>query len=578
MYSVDRGAYAYCTDCHGMGYTDAINRSMLALESPGSGGPSVQEHYEAGMVHPHINNTADELTQYTTYPTNGCANDRACHGEDASGNIGETQATMVPGYPDGTYDVSLPYYPNPSQCATCHTYENNNIPTQKGHNNLLGCKYCHGEYHYSHNYEKYNSTTQEGTPGYEETHEYAQTCYEDCHTVQDKHCEVIACSECHIGFDTQIMHYEAKVYSNRKTCGECHQSKGNITEHDKRLDINNLVIEIPDPRSMGGNSDGDDWFDNETGDAEWYYFLTNAQSCRYCHGRVFNEPDGKGRVTFFMGDNTKNSTINGTNNWCSGCHVDSYISGSKDYDDMVAIYNSTVGLVPPEITGNSSAYAPGKYYNSTRAGYENHNDSESPSYTNNNFSDAKCFECHGGSLDIMGGMKNFMHNSSNYSETVGPSAIAFAIGMPAQDCTEGKGSTDAGVTCNRCWFETTDTTGYSDETQVACEGQNSTVSFYVFDNQGDVNITWTMKLDSNIDTAKLRHKVSQISGGYEATCSGDSKTGCVYVESTTPSTIAENITAGGGTNDAEAWAWADFISALASDTDSPTLTHTSSET
>ncbi|MCK4967882.1 MAG: fibronectin type III domain-containing protein, partial [Candidatus Aenigmarchaeota archaeon] len=403
MYNVNRtGGQAYCTDCHGLGYTEALNRSMLGLDVPGIG-PSIDEHLDAGFAHPRGNNTYNGLTEFSTYPTNGCANDRACHGDDSAGIISGLQSTNVPGYPDGTYKITNSYYPNPSQCMACHTYEDNIIPQQKGHNNLLGCKFCHREYHQTQEYTSFDNTTGDGIAGYQVTHEYAKTCYKDCHIEQEKHCELVKCSECHIGFDTPLQHRMARVYDDRYDCGNCHQSKGNITEHDKTIDLNTLVRGIPDPSAMGSNTDGDDWFDNETNDEEWYYFVTGTQACRYCHGRVYNEPDGKGRITDFMGDNTINSTINSTNNWCAGCHVDSYTSGSKTYADMVNIYNTTVGIVPPEITGNNSLYDTGKYYYSTRAGYENHNDSESTAYVNGNYSDAKCFECHGGSYNIMVG-------------------------------------------------------------------------------------------------------------------------------------------------------------------------------
>ena len=80
----------------------------------------------------------------------------------------------------------------------------------------------------------------------------------------------------------------------------------------------------------------------------------------------------------------------------------------------------------------------------------------------------------------------------------------------------------------------------------------------------------------NIDTAlpaSLKLKVSQVYDGYEATCSGPPSTGCTDV-GTSKVVIETGITIAG---DADAWAWADFVSAGVGTTDK-TLTQTSSAT
>ena len=144
--------------------------------------------------------------------------------------------------------------------------------------------------------------------------------------------------------------------------------------------------------------------------------------------------------------------------------------------------------------------------------------------------------------------------------------LSFSIGLPATGCTEGKGSTDADATCDRCWIEPTSWTMNNNllsATQVGCEGQTDSVAFYNITNSGNVNLNITFALNETLDTTKFRNKMSQVSTGYESTCSGDVTTGCVYVESTTPVTVIWDLAPG---NSQELWQWGDFIDVALSDT------------
>lgn len=178
-------------------------------------------------------------------------------------------------------------------------------------------------------------------------------------------------------------------------------------------------------------------------------------------------------------------------------------------------------------------------------------------------------------IEINNGLNtNFDASAQSFRvNPVGGVDLSFAMLLPSSGCTEGKGSTDAGTDCEKCYFETTDLSGAADETQVACEGQTGGTPFFHFDNQSSTStsLDWEMNIDTALP-ASLKLKVSQVSGGWEATCSGTPATGCVDV-GTSLVEIETGVTMAG---DADAWAWADFVSAIVGTTDK-TLTHTSSE-
>ena len=88
-----------------------------------------------------------------------------------------------------------------------------------------------------------------------------------------------------------------------------------------------------------------------------------------------------------------NGTINGSGNWCAGCHVQT----DPDYNKMVANYTSVT--VPPEITENVTYGA---------------NESNPVFFSHagwSNYSDAYCLDCHG--KYVTGStMDEFMHDVS----------------------------------------------------------------------------------------------------------------------------------------------------------------------
>lgn len=159
-----------------------------------------------------------------------------------------------------------------------------------------------------------------------------------------------------------------------------------------------------------------------------------------------------------------------------------------------------------------------------------------------------------------------------------PVSLAFALAFPSTGCTEGKGSTDAGGTCDLCYFEPSDLTGDSDDTNVSCEGQTPTTSFVAIDSQTTTTLNFTMWINESL-ASMFDLKASQLADGWETACSGDPVSGCVNINSTTPIKIITGVTNTTDTEpyDAQLWLFADFIAATQADTRNYTATINSSQ-
>jgi len=146
-----------------------------------------------------------------------------------------------------------------------------------------------------------------------------------------------------------------------------------------------------------------------------------------------------------------------------------------------------------------------------------------------------------------------------------PADYSFALNLPLTSCTQGKGSIDAGTTCDRGYFETTDLSGLADQLKVDPDGQTSTIPFFVYDNQsGSNDMNFTLALDAPLPPT-LKLKVSQIYGGWATSCTGDTKTNCVEV-STSATNIGKAVYSA-GTQDLNIFIWADFVAAEVGSTD-----------
>lgn len=148
-----------------------------------------------------------------------------------------------------------------------------------------------------------------------------------------------------------------------------------------------------------------------------------------------------------------------------------------------------------------------------------------------------------------------------YSSTYVPPD--FSVTLPQANCTQGKGSRDAGVTCERCWFEPNASNmvvanALTNSTRIPCEGQSTDDWFYTLTNNGTAPINVSAKLNVTLPTY-FRHKVSLITGGYQANCSGNPATGCIFINTTQNYTIKLDLTAG---NSIHIWKWADYVDSV----------------
>ncbi len=407
----------FCSDCHGV-------LAVPEIPSPWNVTNNISQLMQYSVRHPRAN--------FSRNLSQRCDNSQ-CHSIGRKGD----QPAFVPGYGDGEYNITASYFPNPSQCVGCHTYKGGTgkIPEYLGHNRMIGCKFCHAEYHDRNDLVVFNSTTREGTPGYvgsggiNGSGTYPATCYQNCHTTQTNHSALgvpsfggnasVICMECHPKLTTAPFHEpDVRPYSDRKTCGSCHQ-KDNTTLTLHYLQSLNPP-KITDPVRSGKL--GDVWNRNGTP----AYWVEVEHSCRYCHGRSYNQPYGLGRIQEFRSEQMVLNTtaeINQSNRWCASCHVQSWTSGNKSWIDMVNVYKSALNRVPPEITGNET-------YKSDRPGYRSHN----KTFENGDISDHRCWDCHKGTYPVTVGMDLFVHNVT--PATNSPELTESGILIPGSSETE----------------------------------------------------------------------------------------------------------------------------------------------
>ncbi|MFZ3166281.1 MAG: carboxypeptidase-like regulatory domain-containing protein, partial [Candidatus Methanoperedens sp.] len=399
-----------CPDCHGV-YRNA-NGGVWPVEK-GSGVSEDTILYGNSTGHPR-----QDIKNATT------CGDETCHNVAWGTSPSGGSPVEIPGYPAGTR-LNATFradYPNPMQCGEHHNFKAGKIPVQEGHNKMVACKYCHGGNHDNSKLIKYNrsimstnlSNVNRGTPGYVGTGgvngsgTYAGDCYKDCHRVQVDHSltgmpggatenKAVPCDECHQNFNNAPMHQENVFpYSDRESCAGCHKQQGNITPH-------NASITLSPPRIpatlLHAKETGTNW--NNTGTRP--YWVENENSCRYCHGRSYNEAYGLGRIRNFMGTNIINDNIASTSYWCASCHVDNGSETHYNYSAMANVYNYSFGVVPPEITNST--------WKSDRSGYQDHN---ALGFINKldsgTYSDRQCFNCHAGNNSLDAGLDAWQHS------------------------------------------------------------------------------------------------------------------------------------------------------------------------
>lgn len=135
-----------------------------------------------------------------------------------------------------------------------------------------------------------------------------------------------------------------------------------------------------------------------------------------------------------------------------------------------------------------------------------------------------------GSVDDNATMSGKIWLTYTHSASV-PNDYSFALSLPSSGCTQGKGSFDAGGTCDRGYFEPTDLDGNSDQAKVDAEGQTSSIPFFVYDNQSTTSSDLNIYLDLNDGLPPtFVLKASKVYGGWSYSCSGNTDTNCVQID------------------------------------------------
>ncbi|MCR4368566.1 MAG: hypothetical protein NUV67_01525, partial [archaeon] len=154
--------------------------------------------------------------------------------------------------------------------------------------------------------------------------------------------------------------------------------------------------------------------------------------------------------------------------------------------------------------------------------------------------------------------------SSGTDRTITTQAVAndysFTLSLPSSGCTQGEGSIDAGTSCDKGYFETTDLSGAADETKVDAQGQTTTTPLFVYDNQSTTSSDLNITMDLNVSLpATLKLKVSSAYSGWAASCNGNPADNCVEITTSAPSIGKALYTT--GTQDLNIFLWADYVAA-----------------
>lgn len=152
--------------------------------------------------------------------------------------------------------------------------------------------------------------------------------------------------------------------------------------------------------------------------------------------------------------------------------------------------------------------------------------------------------------------------------TSGSLDYSFVLFLPSSGCTSNKGNLTGGTSCQRAYFEATDTTGVADSNQIAPEGQSASQPFFVYDNQSSSATDFNIILDLNESLpSSLVLKASNIVGGYEAGCGGNPASGCVAIPAAPSTQSVGRASYTAGTFDLNIFFWADFIAAAVGNED-----------
>ena len=223
---------------------------------------------------------------------------------------------------------------------------------------------------------------------------------------KDKHNDTLNCTECHIDNTPRSIHgikylQQDAGYATTNTsavnCTTCHASDA------VNSNITNTIPKVP----TGSNYNFTHSEDPDNG-SRWAnasviaYWNNTNEACEYCHNDTKHQVSAFGLIANIKGSNTRNDAIDGSSNWCSGCHyqaADNYF-----------------------VVGNWSKIPPTIYYNNVNL--PNATDDASVlwfNHTLSNYSDEFCKGCHGNLLSGSPTTREFAHNvnSANTSNCIG---------------------------------------------------------------------------------------------------------------------------------------------------------------
>jgi Zn finger protein HypA/HybF involved in hydrogenase expression len=217
-----------------------------------------------------------------------------------------------------------------------------------------------------------------------------------CHKPRTEHNGTVNCTICHSQDAHKIMFFNGTGYlnqgkANTGNCTTCHQDGiwdtllncSNVSTYD-----GSSAPSLPKPLNHSDNT--------SAGQCWGTYWTDDLSACEYCHSDTYHLSNALGRLSYWNGNNTINSSLNSNSTWCAGCHYISYSSGSENYTHMVNKFSSDGLSIPPEIT--SGAYAP----NTTTGFYEH--------VFTDNYSDRLCRECHEKKVNISSNITSLMHS------------------------------------------------------------------------------------------------------------------------------------------------------------------------
>ncbi len=383
-------AGANCTFCH-----QSFDGKAGDTNPPAAGGADANHTNRPSDVHRNVScdnaNCHNSLTVHNTNAVIGSCYNAGCHTPANRSDI-SNKSTL-----SGV--VSIFSSNNGSSFnATFHT-PNSTVP----------CIICHGPMH--------AITKTDTTLRFQRNNQTEYTHCIACHQNYVRHNRTIGCPVCHsedvhkIKVLAQNATYITLDHNNpnpaRGNCTSCHQNSSFFSALISNPAAGNYTGQSPEIvayplEHSNGPTAGQKW--NQT---PGYWNNSNQTSwCYYCHTNEVHSTNILGRVSFFKGNNTVNSTISSTSSWCSSCHWQDYTNGSSVYTDMSGTFAAESMAVPPEITGNSS-------YGANQSIYEYTNHSQYPK------DDATCNRCHGYKYGFTN-ITEFVHNQSRVG---GPNCV-----------------------------------------------------------------------------------------------------------------------------------------------------------